>query len=203
MKPRAASAIESRRDEFAVRLVQGARWWRLARQQAGEHLITGALAGVGGIVVANGALHLLTRLRILPSVEAGPYTMALVTGLALTAPCGAWAVSAIRMRRLEASGRLHSLAARHGATTRSVLTPVFLALQIALSLALVCGALLFVDNLRNRIRIDPGFDAEGVQRTRISLGEAAGDETTTGVLRRALVREAASLPGIVDASWGS
>ena len=196
------AATESRRGEFAVRLVQGARWWRLARQQAGEHLITGALAGVGGIVVANGALHLLTRFRILPSVEAGPYTMALVTGLALTAPCGAWAVSAIRMRRLEASGRLHSLAARHGATTRSVLTPVFLALQIALSLALVCGALLFVDNLRNRMRIDPGFDAEGVQRTRISLDEAAGDETTTGVLRRALVREAASLPGIVDASWG-
>lgn len=195
------AASESRRDEFAVRLTHGARWWRIARQQAGEHLIPAGIAAAGGLAVAGGALHLLARFRVLPSADAGPWTLALVAGLALAAPFGAWAVSALRLHRLEASGAMRSPAARHGATARSALTDLFLAVQVTLSLALLCCAMLFADDLRNRAQIDPGFDAEGVLRLRVSVAEVA-DEAAAGVLRRTLVGEVAALPGIGDASWG-
>ena len=197
------ASSESRRDEFAVRLTHGARWRRIARQQAGEHLIPAGIAAVGGLAVAGGALPLLARFRILPPADAGPWTLALVAGLALAAPFGAWAVSAVRLRRIEASAAMRSPTARHGATARSAPTDLFLAVQVALSLALLCCAMLFADDLRNRARIDPGFDAEGVLRLRVSLTEAAPDEAAAGVLRRTLVREAAALPGIADAAWGS
>ena len=195
-------SAESRRGEFAVRLVQGARWWRVVRPQAVEYLILGGVAGAGGIAVTRGALQLLARLRILPSVDVGPYTIGLVAGLALLAPCCAVIVSALRVRRMERSGALHPAAASQGATTRSTWMNAFLAAQTVLSLALVCGALLFVENLRNRMRIDPGFDAEGVLRVRIALREAGYDETAAGLFRRALVREAAALPGTLRAGWG-
>lgn len=195
-------SAESRRGEFAVRLVQGARWWRVVRPQAVEYLILGGVAGAVGIALTRGALQLLTRLRILPSVDAGPYTVGLVAGLALLAPCCAVTVSALRVRRMERSGSLHPAVASQGATTRSAWMNAFLAAQTVLSLALLCGALLFVDNLRNRMRIDPGFDAEGVLRVRIALREAGYDETAAGLFRRALVREAAALPGTLRAGWG-
>ena len=195
------ASSESRRDEFAVRLTHGARWWRIARQQAGEQLFPAGIAAVGGLAVAGGALHLLARFRVLPSAGAGPWTLALVAGLALAAPFGAWAVSAVRLRRLEAWGAMRSPAVRHGATARAAPTDLFLAVQVTLSLALLCCAMLFADDLRNRMRIDPGFDAENVLRLRISVAEVA-DEAAAGVLRRTLVSEVAALPGIVDASWG-
>ncbi len=192
---------ESRRTEFAVRLVHGARWWRIVRQQAVEHLLLGGLAGLCGVAAASAAIDLLVRFRIVPPMETGPWMLALVAGLGLAAPVAAGTLATLRVRRMEAVGALHSLAERRGATARSTLVHVFLAVQIALSLALVCSTLLLVQNLQHRLRMDHGFEPDGVLSVRIPLSRAGYTETTTGTFRRALVQEVAALPGVRRTSW--
>lgn len=192
---------ESRRTEFAVRLIHGARWWRIVRQQAVEHLVLGGLAGLCGIAAASVAIDLLARFRIVPPMETGPWTLALVAGLGLTAPVAAGTLAMLRVRRMEAAGALHSLAERRGATTRSTLMHVFLAVQVALSLALVCGTLVLVQNLQHRLRMDHGFEPDGVLSVRLPLSRAGYSETTTGAFRRDVLREVAALPGVRRASW--
>ena len=192
---------ESRRTEFAVRLVHGARWWRIVRQQAVEHLLLGGLAGLCGIAAASTAIDLLVRFRIVPPMETGPWTLALAAGLGLAAPVAAGTLAGFRVRRMEAAGALHSLAERRGATTRSTLMHGFLAAQVALSLALVCSTLLLVQNLQHRLRMDHGFEPEGVLSVRIPLSRAGYTETTAGTFRRDVLREIAALPGVRRASW--
>lgn len=192
---------EARRSEFAVRLVHGARWWRIVRHQTVEYLLLGGLAGLCGIAAASAAIDLLTRLRIVPPMEIGPWTLALVAGLGLASPVATGTLVGFRVRRMEAIGALHSLAERRGATTRSTLMHVFLAVQVALSLALVCSTLLLVQNLQHRLRMDHGFESAGVLSVRLPLSRAGYTETTTGTFRRDVVREVAALPGVRRASW--
>ena len=192
---------ESRRSEFTVRLVHGARWWRIVRQQAVEYLLLGGLAGLCGIAASSAATDLLARFRIVPPIDTGPWTLALVAGLGLAAPVAAGTLATFRVRRMEAAGAYHSLASPRGATTRSTLMHVFLAVQVALSLTLVCGALLLVQNLQHRLRMDHGFEPDGVLSVRIPLSRAGYTEKTTGTFRRSLVREVAALPGVRHSSW--
>lgn len=143
------ATAESRRGEFAVRLMQGARWWRIARQVAVEHLLLGVVAGVCSLAAALGALALLAFGGIVPALTAGPRTFAGVAGLALAVPVAAGALTAIRARRMELAGAIiHPTAALRGATTRSALMRTLLAIQVAASLALVCGTLLLVQTCR-------------------------------------------------------
>ena len=192
---------EARRSEFAVRLVHGARWWRIVRHQTVEYLLLGGLAGMCGIAAASAAIDMLTRLRIVPPMEIGSWTLALVAGLGLASPVVAGMLVGFRVRRMEAFGALQSLAERRGTTTRSTLMHVFLAVQVALSLALVCSTLLLVQNLQHRLRMDHGFESAGVLSVRLPLSRAGYTETTTGTFRRDVLREVAALPGVRRASW--
>ena len=195
------AAAESRRGELAVRLMQGARWWRIARQQTVEHLLLGGLAGACSLAAARGALALLELAGVVPPLTAGPWTFAGVAGLALAVPVAAGGLTAVRVHRMETAGAIHPMAAPRGATTRSALMRTFLAIQVALSLALVCGALVLVQNLQHRLRTDHGFDPAGVLSVRLPLRQAGYTETTAPAFRRALLRDMAALPGVRVASW--
>ena len=195
------AAAETRRAEFAMRLMQGARWWRIARQQAVEHLLLGALAGVCSLAAAQSALALLEHRGIVPPLTAGPWTFVVVAGLALAAPVAAGGLTMVRVRGMETAGAIQPLAAPRGATTRSKLMRTFLAIQVALSLALVCGALVLVQNLQHRLGTDYGFDPAGVLSVRLPLRQAGYTEVTTEVFRSAVVREVEALPGVRTASW--
>lgn len=192
---------EARRSEFAVRLVHGARWWRIVRHQAVEYLLLGGLAGLCGVAAASVAIDLLTRLRIVPPMEIGPWTLALVAGLGLASPVASGTLAGFRIRRMEAAGALHVPAERRGATMRSTLMHLFLAVQVALSLALVCGTLLLVQNLQHRLRMEHGFEPDGVLSVQIPLSRLGYTETMAGAFRRDVLREVAALSGVRRASW--
>lgn len=200
------AAVESRRAEFAVRLAHGARWWRLVRQQTTEHLILGGTAGGCGILLSGWTLDALRWSGVVPPLPGGagadPYGVALVIGLSAAAPCAAGALSAVRIRRFETSRALPPEAALHGATTRSTPMHALLAVEAALSFALVCSALLVVDDLRSKMRIDPGFDADGVLRVNLNLQEVGHSASTAAAFRRALLNEVATLPAVHAAGWG-
>ena len=201
----ATASAEARRGEFAVRLVHGARWRHLVRQQAVEYLILGGAATACGLLVARWTLRFMVTVRIIPAPAPGSGDDFAILGfvilLHLAALGAGGVVPAFRIRRIEASSALRPAAATlAAASTRSgTLMKALLTIQFAVSFALVCVALLFVHTIRNKMQVDPGFEAAGVLRAGVI---APGGEDQVRTFRRTLVRELAEHPGIRRAAWG-
>lgn len=201
----ATAGAEARRGEFAVRLAHGARWRHLVWQPAVEHLILGCAAAACGFLVARPTLRLAVTGGAIPDPAAGSgngFTLFGFVVLLSLAGLGAGAVvPAFRIRRIEPSGALRSTTdAFAGRSTPSgTLMKSLLAMQFAVSFALVCVALLFVQTIRNQMQIDPGFEAADVVRVGVI---ARGDAEQAQTFRRTIVRELAEHPGIRRAAWG-
>ena len=198
-------SAESRQRGWAIRLMLGGRWWQVARQQAVEYLLLGGVGGVGGVLVGRASLRMLEQLGVLglPPGSGGvdAYTVALVVGLCAAVPIAAVVLSAVRVRGREESVGLQRWEGRRGATARAWLMKAFVAVQVACSLAVVCGALLFVENLQGKIGIQPGFRPEGVVRVGFAFRDAGYDESTASAAWRGVIREVETKPGVRDASW--
>ena len=123
-------------------------------------------------------------------------TGALFTGVIFTlAP----ALAGLRTKlsgAMQATGRSQSA---DGATLRGALTVV----QVAASLALLVGALLLVRTVRNLAAVERGFDPEAVLAYGYDPSPQGHDAETARALRRRLLDEVATLPGIQSASVAS
>lgn len=201
----ATAGAEERRGEFAARLAHGARWRHLVRQPAVEHLILGCAAAACGFLIARPTLRLAVTGGAIPDPAAGSgdgFTLfGFVVLLSLAALGAGGVVPAFRILRIEPSSALRSTTdAFAGRSTPSgMLMKALLAIQFAVSFALVCVALLFVQTIRNKMQIDPGFKATDVVRVGVI---ARGDAEQARTFRRTIMRELAEHPGIRLAAWG-
>ena len=189
--------------EMAVRLALGASRQRLIRQLLVESLLLAACGAVAGVVVARGASRALVAL-----LDAGRNVIVLDVQsdwrvLAFTATLGVLTVllfglaPAFRASRtapgvvMKAAGRgLTADRARFG-TSR-----VLVATQVALSLVLIVGALLFVRTLRNLTTLDPGFRPEGLLVTQIDMQPLRPEPARRADLHRQILERVAALPGV-------
>jgi predicted permease len=71
--------------------------------------------------------------------------------------------------------------------------------QMALSLVLVVGALLFVGTLRNLVRADAGFDPEGILVAQVDFERAGVAKEAVPALKAAILEAAAGVPGVAAA----
>jgi predicted permease len=71
-------------------------------------------------------------------------------------------------------------------------------IQVALSLVLVFGALLFVRSFNNLMNVNPGFRAEGVVTTHFDLGKAQYPEKQRLVIYHELQSRLSAIPGVVS-----
>ncbi len=156
-----------RRQEFGIRTALGAGKWRIVRQMVTESLML-AVTGAGlGLLIADWASRLLFHTMwngFVPSaLDASPdsrvlaFTVlaALVTGL-LFGVAPAWKV----VRADPANALQRNARTIHGGTL--TLGKVLISAQIALSLVLVIGAVLFVRSLQNLRSADVGFRRDGL-----------------------------------------
>jgi putative ABC transport system permease protein len=89
----------------------------------------------------------------------------------------------------------------HGSTARAGATrSALLVTQIALTLALLVGAGLFVRSLRNVQDIDPGFDVAHLIMMRIQFGQAGFSDADANADYLRLVDRLRQLPGVADAA---
>ena len=165
-----------REREHAVRMALGSGRGRLLRLHVVESCIltlAGAAAGLG----AAGMLNRFVLTLVLPSVAASNLELALPLDwrilsatLLLSVGCGVfagWLSGWISTNRSVASG-LAQAGGRGTPRARGVRSG-FAAAQLALSLALVVGALLMVTTLRGLRGVNPGFVADGVSVHSIDL----------------------------------
>jgi predicted permease len=159
------SRAAGRRKEIAIRLAMGATRGRLVRQLLGESLVLAAAGGAAGLALAWWGVSLLARLDVLnpdfrfrPSLRvlAGSVVLTLLTGVLFgLAP-------ALRATGVTLAEAIKDSGAASPGRSRMRLGKVLVAGQVALSLALLVGAGLFIRTLRNLQKVDLGFQRENV-----------------------------------------
>ncbi|HKP11037.1 MAG TPA: ABC transporter permease, partial [Blastocatellia bacterium] len=150
-----------REREMAVRLALGASRGRLIRQLMAESILLAATGAVLGLLLARGLSQFLVTLlstednALFLNLNADWRVLTFTLGLA-TATCVLFGlVPALRATRTEPGAVMK--ASGRGLTTnreRFGLRRALVALQVALSLVLLVGALLFSGSLRNLLTLD-------------------------------------------------
>ena len=158
-----------RAGELAVRKSLGAGRWRLVRQQLTEGVVLWVVGGLGGLGVALLVMRSFAGARLIGSqvIESVPLdfrvlgfaaALALLTGLAFSL-LPAWITARVDAARTLQSGS----DASRGRSNR--LRLVFGAAQLAASLTLLVGALLFARTIGNMASVDPGIDPTNIAAT--------------------------------------
>ena len=189
--------------EFAIRTAIGATRRRLLAQVLTESVMLSAVGGALGVALAAAGTRLLVaaspielpsvaHVAIDPRALAFTALLALVTGL-LFGMIPALHVSGVSVERALRDASAKSTGGQSKRRARSALAVA----EIALSLALLIGAGLFVKSFARLLAVDPGFRPEHLLTMQLSLSpNAYGEKPRQAAFFDRLMERAASLPGV-------
>jgi len=173
------SALRAR--ELAIRGALGATRWRIVRQMLTESFLIAFLGAVVGVAMAYWAVDLLVRTTSTPQFQL-PYWIvfsidAKVLGFTLGAVLLATLVSGLVPALLAARGNASEMMKEGGRGNSSrlvnVITRVLVVGQIAMTAALLIASALQIRSIRNQVKLDYGYDENGVYTARMALFEGA------------------------------
>ena len=197
----------AREREIAVRLAIGASRRRIVRQMLTESLLLAALGAAGGLLVARWPRAFLISFL---STDGSPVFVDLApdwrvfgftAGVALVACVLFGLAPAVRATRTPPG-----VAMKTGSRTttdgreRFGVRRALVVAQVALSLVLVVGALLFVRTLRNLTQMDPGFRQDGVLVADLDYRKAGIDASAIRSVDRRVLERLRAIPGVDSAS---
>ncbi len=197
----------ARAREIAIRLSVGASRGRVIRQLLTESLLLAAIGAVFGVLLARTLSDSLVAF-----LNTGSSTVTLALGLdwrvlgfataLATATCVLFGLApAVKGTRVHAGLTMQSPGRGTTATRQSVgLRQTLVVVQIALSLALLFGSLLFARTLRNVMMVDPGFRSDGVVVSGLNFRRLGLPPERRHEFRRQIVDRVRSLPGIQSAA---
>jgi len=191
------SALRAR--ELAIRGALGATKWRIVRQMLTESFLTASLGAVIGVAMAFWAVDLLVRTTSTPQFQL-PYWItftidAKVLGFTLGAVLLATIVSGLVPALLAAGGNAAEMMKEGGRGNSSrlvnTITRVLVVGQIAMTAALLIASALQIRSIRNQVKLDYGYDENGVYSARMALFE--GDYPTEDARRQFFLRAVRAL----------
>jgi predicted permease len=190
--------IAARRD-VVIRKALGASARRLLQLRLIESLVLALTGAAAGVLVAAGLNRVLSNVT-LPALGALDValdwrTLFATAAVAVVVGVGfglAPAMLAVRESVTGATGR----GARTAASPTLRLRHALAAVQIALSLTLLVGALLFLATLRNLRAIDLGFDPSGVVTVNVALRAYGYNDARALDFERRLAEAVNARPGV-------
>lgn len=199
----------SRRKEIAIRAALGATRTRIVFQFLAESVLTAAIAGVLGVLLAIWGLDLLKKVaeNFLPRVREislDVNVLLFAVGLSLITGIILGLVPALHASRSDPIDSLKD--SSRGSTGRQAgrLRAGLLIAEVALSLVLVVGAVLLVDSFRRLQSVDPGFRAEGVTTFFVGLPPGSyPDIERQSLFFQNAMEKLKALPGVTNAAAGS
>jgi predicted permease len=198
-----------RRKEIAIRTALGATRARIVMQFLAESVLTAAIAGVLGVLLAIWGLDLLKKVaeNFLPRVREislDVNVLLFAVGLSLITGIILGIVPALHASRSDPIDSLKD--SSRGSTGRQAgrLRAGLLVAEVALSLVLVVGAVLLVDSFRRLQNVNPGFRAAGITTFFVGLppGSYPDVERQTLFFQNA-IEKLKALPGVTNAAAGS
>jgi len=197
----------SREREMAVRLALGATRERIIRQLLSEGILlagTGAILGevLAGVFSRNLLKVFSTNGDVLPLNLKLDVRVVAFTALVAVLTCIVFGLApAFRSSNadpgavLKTGGRGMSAGRRRFSFQRMLVVS-----QIAISLVLLIGALLFVRSFWNLVTLDPGFREQGVLLAQVSFTSAGLPPERYEVFKRDLLKQVEALPGVQSAA---
>jgi predicted permease len=201
----------ARARELAVRQALGACRIRIVRQLLTESLVLAIVGGLLGVGLAALADRLLLRMisggpKALP-LDVSINTRLLFFTFAVTVATAVLfgIVPALRGTRVELTDALKDGRGPSNGSSRSPLGKALIVAQVAISLVLMVGAILFVRSLVNLNNVDTGFNRGGVLRLDIDsnvIGLKASDPRMIALFQQ-IEQRVSALPGVKAASFAS
>src|SRR4051812_3941086 len=197
----------AREREIAVRLAIGASRGRVVRQLLAESVLIAAIGAALGAVIAQSLSRFLVEFlttdnnRVFVALSLDWRVFAFTAGLA-----GATCLLFGLMPALRATGVAPGAAMKAGSRgstdtrERFGMRRALVVGQVALSLVLVVGALLFVRSLRNLMTLDAGFDQDGIVIASLDFRNAGVPQARRTALYDEITRRIAALPGVTSAA---
>ncbi len=196
----------ARQREIAVRLSLGGSRRRLIRQLLTEGLAlscAGALLGLlfarwGGAMmvdyVSTSGNRLYFDLSLDGRVLAFTIGITLLTGLVFSIAPAFRATRVSLVAAMKGGTLVPGERQTHFRTGRWILTA-----QLALSLILLVGAVLFVQSFRNLVTSDPGFDPSNVLLVSMDTGKTGLEGDALAALHSSVLEHIRAVPGVVSA----
>lgn len=197
---------DARLREMAVRTALGAAPNRLVRQLVTESVVLAVAGAILGLVLAAGALRVLTSLdptslpplspvRLDATVVVFTLVLAVVTTLVFGLAPALRTLHVNLVESLREGGQQATLGGR-----RQRLRGALVATEVALAVVLVIGAGLMIRSLSALGRIDLGFNPDQMLTMRLALPAASYDtpEKVVGFYRQ-LMERVRALPGVQHA----
>ena len=197
----------ARERELAVRLAIGASRGRIVRQLLAESLLIAAIGSVAGALLAQWLCRFMVGFlttennRIFVELSLDWRIFAFTAALGVLTCLIFGLVPAVRATGM-APGLAMKAGSRGSTDTRERfgMRRALVVAQVALSLVLVVGALLFVRSLRNLMTLDAGFRQDGILVATMDLRRAGVAEAQRSALYQQITDRLASLPGVESAA---
>ena len=199
----------ARRKEIALRLALGGGRLRIVRQLLTEGLLLALLGGLGGVFLALWSSDLLIASlgRMIPldlvwSAKLQPSLLGATFGFCVVGTLVFALGPALRLSRGDVMAHLKEQAGEDVVRRRWKFLPrnPLVSAQIALSLALVTSAALFIRNAAGAGTADTGLRADRVFLVELDASLGGYDQPQTQDLYRRLGERLAALPGVEGAS---
>jgi predicted permease len=199
-----------RAKELAIRGALGATRWRLVRQMLTESLVIAVSGAAAGVLVAYWGVELLTRaMDGLPSAVRLPYwvrftidarVLAFTVGTTLVATVASGLVPALVSGHSNVAEVMKEGGRGNSSRLVNVITRLLVVGQIALTAALLIGAILEIVSIRNQVKLDYGYDDNAVYSAHIALRDAAYSEDRRREFFKRAVRELRANPQFAGAA---
>ena len=196
----------ARRHELSVRLALGATRWRLARQLLLESLMLAAAGAAGGLLVAQWGSQLLVRQlttmtnRVTLDLAIDWRILIFTTAVATLAALLFGLAPAMGVSRIVPSDALKERGRGIAGDARFGIRNMLVVAQVALSLALVVAAGLFVHTFASLATRNPGFDPEPLMVVRVNVARSQVPPEGRLELFERLREGAAATPGVASAT---
>ena len=199
----------ARERQITIRLALGAPRVRLVRELLAESLLLAAAGTLLGLFLAYAVSHLLVSFISKPNspifLDLGTdwRVLAFTTSLAVLTTVLFGLAPAVRATRGEPAALLQSGSrGSSGGRERFSLRRALVVSQVALSIVLLVGALLFARSLRNLTTLNVGFQPTGVLVASIGFDRLHLPEERYYEFKRQIIERVEAVPG-VDSVAGS
>jgi predicted permease len=197
----------ARQREIAIRLGLGASRGRIIRQLITESALLSAAGAIAGLVLARVFSDALVGFvetdgdAVMLNLGLDWRIVGFTAGLAALTCVLFGLAPALRGTRIGA-GAVMNTTGRRVTTTRegTALRRILVVAQVAVSLVMLFGALLFVQTLRNLDRVDTGFAREGIVMTRVDFRQVAVDAEQRLAYKHTLLERLRAIPGVEAAA---